>query len=49
LDITQPREFRESLLDPAPPETLHHYQVAKAVGNVRNNGPELIEPLPSAS
>ncbi len=34
------------LLVPAAPGRLEAYPVSKAVGNVRNNGPELIEPLP---
>lgn len=37
---------RTALLDPAPPGTLEHHRVASTVGNVRNDGPELIEPLP---
>lgn len=35
-----------SLLVPAAPGSLEAYPVSKAVGNVRNNGPELVEPLP---
>ena len=34
------------LLTPAAPGLLEAYPVSKAVGNVRNNGPELMEPLP---
>lgn len=34
------------LLIPAAPGRLDAYPVSSAVGNVRNNGPELIEPLP---
>ena len=34
------------LLDPAAPGELEAYPVSRAVGNVRNNGPELVEPLP---
>jgi len=30
--------------DPAPKGTLTHYGVGKAVGSVKNDGPELIEP-----
>ena len=37
----------ESLLVPAPEGTLVHHHVARTVGNVRNDGPELIESLPS--
>ncbi|KRF00199.1 hypothetical protein ASG88_12535 [Nocardioides sp. Soil777] len=35
-----------SLLVPAAPGSLEAYPVSAAVGNVRNNGPELVEPLP---
>ncbi len=35
-----------ALLVPAAPGMLEAYPVSKAVGNVRNNGPELVEPLP---
>jgi putative SOS response-associated peptidase YedK len=35
-----------SLLVPAAPGRLEAYPVSTAVGNVRNNGPELVEPLP---
>jgi putative SOS response-associated peptidase YedK len=38
------RELRHELLRPAPTGTLHHYGVSSAVGNVRNDGPELIAP-----
>jgi hypothetical protein len=34
------------LLVPAAPGRLDAFPVSGAVGNVRNNGPELIEPLP---
>lgn len=34
------------LLQPAAPGTLEAYPVSPAVGNVRNNGPELVAPLP---
>lgn len=33
------------LLEPAAPGLLEAYPVSRAVGNVRNNGPELVEPL----
>lgn len=33
------------LLEPAAPGLLKAYPVSRAVGNVRNNGPELVEPL----
>ena len=35
-----------SLLVPAAPGRLEAFPVSAAVGNVRNNGPELVEPLP---
>ncbi|WP_210440406.1 SOS response-associated peptidase [Nocardioides xinjiangensis] len=35
-----------SLLVPAAPGRLEAYPVARLVSNVRNNGPELVEPLP---
>ena len=35
-----------SLLVPAAPGHREAYPVSPAVGNVRNNGPELVEPLP---
>jgi putative SOS response-associated peptidase YedK len=35
-----------SLLVPAAPGRLEAHPVSPAVGNVRNNGPELVEPLP---
>jgi putative SOS response-associated peptidase YedK len=41
---------RDSLLDllvPAAPGRLEAYPVSTAVNNVRNNGPELVEPLPA--
>lgn len=34
------------LLEPAAPGRLTAYPVSTAVGNVRNNGPELVAPLP---
>lgn len=36
-----------ALLVPAVPGTLEAYPVATLVNNVRNNGPELVQPLPS--
>ena len=36
-------EEQRSLLTPSPDETLSHWPVAKAVGNVRNDYPELLE------
>lgn len=47
LDPTaaDPRELLD-LLEPAMPGRLEAYPVSTAVGNVQNNGPELIKPLP---
>lgn len=42
----QPTEELLGLLVPAAPGRLDAFPVSKAVGNYRNNGPELIEPLP---
>jgi putative SOS response-associated peptidase YedK len=45
LDITDAGpEERLGLLRPAPRGTLTHYGVGKAVGSMKNDGPELIEP-----
>lgn len=44
LDPTTPGDT--SLLVPAAPGRLEAYPVSTAVGNVRNNGPQLVEPLP---
>ena len=44
LDPTTPGDT--SLLVPAAPGHLEAYAVPTLVGNVRNNGPELVEPLP---
>jgi putative SOS response-associated peptidase YedK len=38
-------EERVALLRPAPKGTLTHYGVSKAVGSVKNDGPELTEPV----
>jgi len=38
-------EERVALLRPAPQGTLRHYSVSKAVGSVKNDGPELTEPV----
>jgi putative SOS response-associated peptidase YedK len=47
LDPTQDDpELLRSLLVPAAPGRLEAYPVSTAVNNVRNNGPELLEPLP---
>ena len=37
-----------ALLVPAAPGRLEAYPVSTLVNNVRNNGPELLEPLPLA-
>jgi putative SOS response-associated peptidase YedK len=39
-------ELLEGLLVPAAPGRLEAYPVSTLVNNVRNNGPELVEPLP---
>ena len=44
LDPTRPGDT--GLLVPAAPGSLEAYPVATLVNNVRNNGPELLEPLP---
>jgi putative SOS response-associated peptidase YedK len=43
-EVTDPRELR-GLLVPASPGTLTAYPVSKGVNDVRNNGPELVEPV----
>jgi hypothetical protein len=37
----------EALLRPFPPEPMEAYRVGSAVGNVKNKGLELVEPLHS--
>jgi putative SOS response-associated peptidase YedK len=46
LDPTASGEDRLGLLVPAAPGSLEAYPVSPLVSNVRNNGPELLEPLP---
>jgi putative SOS response-associated peptidase YedK len=46
LDPRRPKDSLLDLLTPAAPGALEAFPVSKAVGNVRNNGPELVEPLP---
>ena len=46
LDPTTPSETLLDLLTPASPGRLEAYPVSTLVSNVRNNGPELLEPLP---
>jgi putative SOS response-associated peptidase YedK len=43
---TEPDEVRK-LLVPAMAGTMEAYPVSKSVGNVRNNGRELVQPLPN--
>jgi putative SOS response-associated peptidase YedK len=45
-DKRVPVEERLALLTPAAPGQLDAYPVATLVNNVRNNGPELLDPLP---
>jgi putative SOS response-associated peptidase YedK len=45
LDPESPRDDLLGLLVPAAPGRLEAFPVSAAVGNVRNNGPELVEPL----
>jgi putative SOS response-associated peptidase YedK len=44
-EVSDPEDLL-SLLVPAAPGRLEAYPVSTAVNNVRNNGPELLEPLP---
>jgi putative SOS response-associated peptidase YedK len=46
LDPGTPKDSLLGLLVPAQQGNLEAYPVSVAVGNVRNNGPELVEPLP---
>jgi putative SOS response-associated peptidase YedK len=48
LNVTdyEPTE-RLSLVRPAPEGTLRHHEVSKAVGSVKNDGPQLTEPVES--
>lgn len=46
LDPATPRDQLAGLLVPAQQHGLEAYPVSTAVGNVKNNGPELVEPLP---
>ena len=38
-----------ALMQPAPPDTLRRWPVSRAVNNVRNDGPELIVPIPDGA
>lgn len=46
LDPAAPVDGLMDLLEPATPGQLQAYPVSPLVGDVRSNGPELIEPLP---
>ena len=46
LDPQTPKDRLPDLLVPAQQSGLEAYPVSTAVGNVRNNGPELVEPIP---
>ncbi|MEZ0581192.1 SOS response-associated peptidase [Nocardioides sp. MH1] len=46
LDPRTPKDSLLDLLVPAQQSGLQAYPVSTAVGNVRNNGPELVEPIP---
>jgi putative SOS response-associated peptidase YedK len=46
LDPTAAGDDRLELLVPAAPGSLEAYPVSTLVSNVRNNGPELLEPIP---
>ncbi|KAA1420884.1 SOS response-associated peptidase [Nocardioides humilatus] len=46
LDPTTPKDQLLDLLVPAQQGGLQAFPVSTAVGNVRNNGPELVEPIP---
>ena len=46
LDPATPKDRLLDLLVPAQQSGLEAYPVSTAVGNVRNNGPELVEPVP---
>ena len=43
LDPNQPAELLLDMLQPYPDDALDEHIVSKAVGNVRNNNPELVE------
>ena len=42
------RDYLQSLLEPAPDDVLGMYPISTRVNNVRNEGPELVEPVPEA-
>ena len=41
-------EYLQSLLEPAPDDVLEMYPISTRVNNVRNQGPELLEPVAEA-
>jgi putative SOS response-associated peptidase YedK len=43
--VTDPEEVR-ALLEPVPPGRFEAYPVSRRVGNVRNTGPDLLDPAP---
>ena len=45
LDPDVPQDAALSLLKPFPANSMMMYEVSSAVGNVRNKGPELIQPV----
>ena len=45
--LTDPDEVR-ALLAPLPPGRFETYPVSRRVGDVRNTGPELLDPAPEA-
>ncbi len=46
LNPETPKDQLPDLLVPAQQSGLEAFPVSTAVGNVRNNGPELVEPIP---
>ena len=49
LDPAVPPEAAKSMLQPCPEEWIRTYPVSRLVSVVRNEGPELIEPLEQES
>jgi putative SOS response-associated peptidase YedK len=48
LWLGEAEEYVQALLRPAPDDILRFWPVGKAVGNVRSDGPELIEAVTMA-
>ena len=48
LDETSPRQGLDALPGPLPPASLRAWPVTRAVGQVRNDSPELVRPLPDS-